>query len=110
MHLSHYVNNIERRHSVNLRRLYAYANRVLTDTITAIISIRTTLMLVLMSLLSPLTPKLLMFVYTYFYSLRHIYFNMEQTDDIYNIAETTVGKFRFYEVVLCENFLNIVSR
>ena len=35
---------------------------------------------------------------------------MEQTDDSYNIAETTVGKFRFYEVALCENFLNIVSR
>ena len=35
---------------------------------------------------------------------------MEQTNDNYNIAETTVGKFRFYEAALCENFLNIVSR
>ena len=35
---------------------------------------------------------------------------MEQAVDNYNIAETTVGNFRFYEVALCENFLNIVSR
>ena len=85
MHLSQYVNNIERRHSVNLRGLYAYANHVLTDTFNVIISIsiKRTLMIVLMSRLSPLTHKLL--------------------------AETTVGKFRFYEVVLCESFVNIVS-
>ena len=35
---------------------------------------------------------------------------MEQAVDNYNIAETTVGNFRFYEVALCESFLNIVSR
>lgn len=63
-----------------------------------------------MSRLSPLTHKFLMFILI-FYSLRHIYFNMEQADDInYKIAETTVGKFHFYEAALCENFLNIVSR
>ena len=54
-----------------------------------------------MSRLSPLTPKL-RYAYTYFYSLRHIHFNMEQADDNYNIAETTVGNFRFYEVALFE--------
>ena len=62
-----------------------------------------------MSRLSPLTHKFFMFILIFIPS--DIFFNMEQADDInYKIAETTVGKFRFYEAALCENFLNIVSR